>query len=155
MTYVAGLTDEWKRIKIGLNELRPFPEMDFLCGWDEMSELVFTFEADGSGKKGTIYLDDIYVERCQEGAPTPRPECIPTATPSPSPTPTVTPTATPSPTLEPGATPAPTATPTTEPTATPQPKPLVIADFDSCAGATRLGGRMGAAYNPPDSLEET
>lgn len=33
-------------------------------------------------------------------------------------------------------------------------EPLVIADFDSCAAANDLGGPMGAAYNPPDFLEE-
>jgi hypothetical protein len=33
--------------------------------------------------------------------------------------------------------------------------PLVVADFDSCAGVNNLGGQMGAAYNPPDSLVES
>jgi len=33
--------------------------------------------------------------------------------------------------------------------------PLVVADFDSCAGVNNLGGQMGAAYNPPDSLTES
>jgi hypothetical protein len=33
--------------------------------------------------------------------------------------------------------------------------PLVVADFDNCAGVNNLGGQMGAAYNPPDSLVES
>jgi hypothetical protein len=33
--------------------------------------------------------------------------------------------------------------------------PLVAADFDSCTGVNNLGGQMGAAYNPPDSLMES
>jgi hypothetical protein len=58
--------------------------MPFLCGWDAMSELVFTFESSSSGRRGTIYLDDVYVERRGTGAPTPGPECT---QPLPVPTP--------------------------------------------------------------------
>lgn len=37
----------------------------------------------------------------------------------------------------------------------PKPETLIIADFDSCANINNLGGSMGAAYNPPDSLVES
>lgn len=30
--------------------------------------------------------------------------------------------------------------------------PLVVADFDGCQSLNNLGGEMGVAYNPPDSL---
>ena len=33
--------------------------------------------------------------------------------------------------------------------------PLVVADFDNCANSNNLGGAMGAAYDPPDSLQES
>ena len=33
--------------------------------------------------------------------------------------------------------------------------PLVAASFDNCTGTNDLGGPMGAAYNPPDSLKES
>lgn len=35
------------------------------------------------------------------------------------------------------------------------PPPLTVADFDNCANTNNLGGAMGAAYNPPDSLKES
>jgi hypothetical protein len=31
----------------------------------------------------------------------------------------------------------------------------VATDFDTCTGTNNLGGAMGAAYNPPDSLKES
>lgn len=56
---------------------------------------------------------------------------------------------------------APTAMPAPEPlpetalaTASESP-PLVVADFDNCTSTNNLGGAMGAAYNPPDSLKES
>jgi len=116
--YLRGITDEWKQFVVPFDQLREFGDVPPLCGWDAMSELVFTFESDRSGQQGTVYLDDIYVERRGEGAPSPGLECIPAETPSP-------------------------------------PSSPVIADFDSCAGINYLGGPMGAAYDPPDSLVET
>ncbi|MBC8252622.1 MAG: DUF3131 domain-containing protein [Ardenticatenia bacterium] len=59
------------------------------------------------------------------------------------------------------ATPTPLPPPTGRATPTPtavspsSATPLVVADFDSCTGTNNLGGPMGAAYNPPDSLEES
>jgi len=81
ISYLSGLTDEWKQFIVPFDELREFGDMPILCGWDGMSELTFTFEFDRSGKLGVVYLDDIYVERRGEGAPTPMPECIPTQAP--------------------------------------------------------------------------
>ena len=45
-----------------------------------------------------------------------------------------------------------TPTPATSPGS--GPASLVAADFNSCKGVNNLGGQMGAAYNPPDSLKE-
>jgi hypothetical protein len=33
--------------------------------------------------------------------------------------------------------------------------PILVADFDNCSNTNNLGGAMGAAYNPPDSLQES
>jgi hypothetical protein len=33
--------------------------------------------------------------------------------------------------------------------------PLAVADYDGCQSINNLGGEMGAAYNPPDSLVES
>lgn len=56
----------------------------------------------------------------------------------------------------------PTAIPTPEPAskaasapAAESASPLVVADFDNCTNTNNLGGAMGAAYNPPDSLKES
>lgn len=59
--------------------------------------------------------------------------------------------------------PAPTPPPTSTPEAAPAPPPvltsnappLVAANFDTCTGTNNLGGPVGAAYNPPDSLKES
>jgi hypothetical protein len=79
---LAGLTDQWQQYPVSFADLCTPPGALPLCGWDGMYELVFTFESDQS-KKGTIYLDDIYVERRGEGAPAPGSECV-TPTPQPS-----------------------------------------------------------------------
>ena len=47
------------------------------------------------------------------------------------------------------------AVPTPDPGSAPPVPPLVVADFDNCANSNNLGGAMGAAYNPPDSLQES
>jgi hypothetical protein len=44
---------------------------------------------------------------------------------------------------------------TPAPGSTPPVPPLVVADFDNCANSNNLGGAMGAAYDPPDSLQES
>jgi hypothetical protein len=59
--------------------------------------------------------------------------------------------------------PTPAPPPTSPPEAAPVPTsgslsnapPLVAASFDNCTGTNDLGGPMGAAYNPPDSLKES
>jgi len=89
ITHLTGLTDEWKQFTVPFEEFRRFGDMPILCGWDAMSELVFTFESDRSGPRGTVYLDDIYLERRGEGAPTPAAECIPTPPPVLPPSPIV------------------------------------------------------------------
>ena len=33
--------------------------------------------------------------------------------------------------------------------------PILVADFDNCSNTNNLGGAMGAAYDPPDSLQES
>ena len=33
--------------------------------------------------------------------------------------------------------------------------PMLVADFDNCANTNNLGGAMGAAYDQPDSLQES
>jgi hypothetical protein len=89
VTYVAGLTDQWKQFSVPLEQFQPFADMPVLCGWDGMSELVFTFEHDKAGSQGVIYLDDIYVERQSLGAPTPPPVCYPTLAPTLPPQPVI------------------------------------------------------------------
>jgi hypothetical protein len=88
IVYISGLTDEWQQFTVPFEDIRQFGNEPFLCGWDEMSELVFTFETAQSGPQGTLYVDDIYVERRGQGAPPPGPECVvpPAATFSSSPT---------------------------------------------------------------------
>jgi len=89
IVYITDLSKEWKQFTVPLETFRKFGDMPFLCGWDAMSELVFTFESDRSGPRGTVYLDDIYLERRGEGAPTPAAECIPTPPPVLPPSPIV------------------------------------------------------------------
>ena len=48
----------------------------------------------------------------------------------------------------------PEAAPALTPVSTSSVPSLVAADFDTCTGTNNLGGAMGAAYNPPDSLKE-
>ncbi len=60
--YVSGLTDSWQPFTIPLDEFEPFPGMTPLSEWDNLSEVVFTFEIDRSGSNGVIYLDDISFE---------------------------------------------------------------------------------------------
>lgn len=75
IAYLSGLTNKWQQFSVPFDDIRPFGNEPFLCGWDKMSELVFAFEAGRTGPQGTMYLDDIYVERRGQGAPSPGPEC--------------------------------------------------------------------------------
>ncbi len=49
------------------------------------------------------------------------------------------------------------ASPASGPSTAPAPgsSRLLVDDFDNCTGTNALGGAMGAAYNPPDSLKES
>lgn len=59
IVYITDLSKEWKQFTVPLEEFIKFGDMPFLCGWDAMSELVFTFESDRSGPRGTVYLDNV------------------------------------------------------------------------------------------------
>ncbi len=60
--YVSGLTDSWQQFSIPLDQFGPFFDLPPLNGLDNLSELVFTFELDRSGRAGIMYLDDINFE---------------------------------------------------------------------------------------------
>lgn len=60
---VPGLTDSWQPFTIPLTDFQPFPGMTPLSGWDNLSELVFTFEINNSGSQGVMYLDNIAFEK--------------------------------------------------------------------------------------------
>jgi len=128
VVYLAGLTDEWQQFVIPFSDFCTPPGSDPLCGWDTMTELVITFEYEHS-ERGRVYLDDIYVERRGEGAPTPEAQCSAT---------------------EPPATQPPAPQP-----AEPSSESLAVADFHSCTRVNRLGGEMGAACEEPNRLIES
>ena len=145
IAYLRDVTNTWKQFTIPLKDLQQFGQDPFLCGWTDMSELNFTLESARAGKAGTIFLDDIYLERRGAGAPTPPAAC---ATPTSAPTEllSATPTSAPTELLS--------ATPTKRPLPT-NPPSLLVADFDSCSAVNNLNGGMGGAYNPPDLLVDT
>jgi hypothetical protein len=124
---LAGLSAEWDYYEIPLESFRTPPGMSPLCSWENMGELVFTFESGVSGTKGRIYLDNIYLERRQSGAPA-LPDSCPAPIPPPDPI---------------AIQPPPSLT------------ALVVSDFDTCSAPNNVGGGMGAAYNSPDSLIES
>jgi len=127
------LTNTWQKVEIPLENFECFGDLPCFDGWNEMSQILFTFEADYSGSRGEVYLDDIYLERCFQGAPSRGPEPTQTALPSA----TLLPTGSPTPTLQPSETPTPTATPISE--------ALLVANFDAGITRNNLGGDMGRA----------
>ena len=125
--YVSGLSEEWRYYEVSLESFLTPTGFSPICSWEDMGELVFTFESGVSGTKGRIYLDNIYLEQRQDGAP-----ALPASCPAPTPTP------------DPNATQPP-----------PPSTALVVSDFDTCGAPNNVGGGMGGAYNSPDSLIES
>lgn len=52
--YISGITTDWQTMSVNLRDLE-----GSLSSFTDMEELVFTFEANESGKMGVIYLDNI------------------------------------------------------------------------------------------------
>jgi hypothetical protein len=68
---VTGLGSEWKQYVVPLSAFGRVDRVPALCGWEEMTELAFVFRGDYSGPSGTVYLDDIHLERRGESATSP------------------------------------------------------------------------------------
>jgi hypothetical protein len=60
--YVSGISATWQTITIYLSDFGPTGYMPPISSFSDMEELVFTFEADHSGKSGVVYLDNITFE---------------------------------------------------------------------------------------------
>jgi hypothetical protein len=61
IAYVSNITTSWQTRAVSLASFQPtgFPNVAPLSAWTNMEELTFTFEADGSGNSGLIYLDQV------------------------------------------------------------------------------------------------
>ena len=57
--YISGITTDWQTMSVNLGDFGPTGYTDSLSSFADMKELVFTFEANQSGKTGVIYLDNI------------------------------------------------------------------------------------------------
>lgn len=59
--YVAGLSTEWQTISVDLDDFGStgYPGIFPISSWQNIEELVFTFEAEKSGSSGVVYLDNI------------------------------------------------------------------------------------------------
>ena len=66
--YVSGLTSQWQLFAIPFDSFGPFYDEPPLSGYDNLSELVFTFEITRSGKSGVVFLDDVDVEHRQNSS---------------------------------------------------------------------------------------
>jgi hypothetical protein len=58
---ISNITDSWRTVSVSLASFRPtgFPGVPPLSSLTAMEELVFTFEADGAGNRGTVYLAQV------------------------------------------------------------------------------------------------
>jgi hypothetical protein len=65
---VTGIGAEWKTLRVKLADFRPTGSNPSMTTLVDVQELVFTFEAAGTGPQGVVYVDSIRVER-QEVAP--------------------------------------------------------------------------------------
>lgn len=61
--YLSNLSDKWQQFAIPYNEFVQFFDFPALSGWDNLSELAFTFEIEKSGQTGVIFVDDIAFEK--------------------------------------------------------------------------------------------
>ena len=57
--YISGITTDWQTMSVNLRDFGPTGYTDSLSSFTNMKELVFTFEANQSGRAGIIYLDNI------------------------------------------------------------------------------------------------
>jgi hypothetical protein len=57
--YMTGITSDWQTRSIPLAGFGTTGWAATLSAWDEVEELVFTFEAHNSGNNGIVYLDNI------------------------------------------------------------------------------------------------
>jgi len=55
--YIENITDSWQSYSVNLADFRPA-----LSSWMGIEELVFTFEANRSGRAGVVYLDNVQFE---------------------------------------------------------------------------------------------
>ncbi len=63
IVYVSGFSTEWQTLIVDLKDFGESGYAPPLSSFTEMEELVFTFEANRSGKQGIVYLDNIIFER--------------------------------------------------------------------------------------------
>jgi hypothetical protein len=57
--YISGITVDWQTMSVNLRDFGPTGYTDSLSSFTDMTELVFTLEANQSGRTGVIYLDNI------------------------------------------------------------------------------------------------
>ena len=61
--YIEGITTDWQTIIVNLSDLESTGYTDPLSSFTDMEELLFTFGANESGRRGVIYLDNITLRR--------------------------------------------------------------------------------------------
>jgi hypothetical protein len=61
IAYISNITDSWRTVSVSLDSFRStgFPGVPPLSSLTGMEQLVFTFEADSSGNRGVVYLDQV------------------------------------------------------------------------------------------------
>lgn len=63
LLYVADIGDDWKTVRLDLDNFRPTGTNPPLATRKGVEELVFVFEAAKSGGEGVVYVDNIAFER--------------------------------------------------------------------------------------------
>ena len=58
---VGGITTDWQTLCVNLADFGPTGYAPPLSSFDDMEELIFTFETPYAGKNGTAYLDNVTV----------------------------------------------------------------------------------------------
>ena len=69
IAYVRGVREEWATFSIDLDEFRGAGYDSPLSSFEDIEELVLTFEARHSGRHGVVYLDKILAVHCDAETP--------------------------------------------------------------------------------------
>jgi hypothetical protein len=57
--YVTGITADWQTLSVALADFGSAGYGASFASWQDLEELVFTFEANTSGRQGVVYLDNV------------------------------------------------------------------------------------------------